>query len=79
MCPECGNPRVVITPYDYGRYSQTGYSDAGERFACDACGAAGDADDLDGAESSRPSRTAPGERRCQSVPALAIVLPVPNF
>lgn len=39
MCPECGSLRVAITPYDYGRCSQTGYHDAGERFRCRDCGA----------------------------------------
>jgi hypothetical protein len=46
MCPECGSSHVRVTPYDYGVNQDTGYHDAGERFACLDCGAAGDADDL---------------------------------
>jgi hypothetical protein len=58
MCPKCGSDDIVARPYDYGRCSQTGYVDAGERFTCRDCGASGDADDLDGAESSRTDNPA---------------------
>ena len=45
MCPECGG-RVLIQPYDFGRCSETGYHDAGERFRCTVCGDQGEADEL---------------------------------
>jgi rubredoxin len=46
MCPECGSSKVRVEPYDYGVCRETGYQDAGERYACQDCGATGDADDL---------------------------------
>jgi hypothetical protein len=46
MCPECGSENVRAVPYDYGVCRETGYHDAGERYACRDCGAFGDADDL---------------------------------
>jgi hypothetical protein len=46
MCPECGSDNIRVEPYDYGVCRETGYHDAGERYACQYCGATGDADDL---------------------------------
>jgi len=46
MCPECGSDNIRIEPYDFGRCSETGYHDAGERYRCLECGASGDAEDL---------------------------------
>ena len=46
MCPECGSDDIRIEPYDFGRCSETGYHDAGERYQCLGCGASGDAGDL---------------------------------
>ena len=46
MCPECGSDDIRIEPYDFGRCSETGYHDAGERYRCLECGASGDAEDL---------------------------------
>lgn len=45
-CPTCRSEDVAVQPYDFGRCSQTGYHDAGERFRCHACGAMGDSDEL---------------------------------
>lgn len=45
MCPQCGG-RVLIEPYDFGRCTETGYQDAGERFHCTECGAQGEADEI---------------------------------
>ena len=52
MCPECGSDNVRIEPYDFGRCSETGYHDAGERYRCLECGASGDAEDLLAADES---------------------------
>ena len=46
MCPECGSDNIRIEPYDFGRCSETGYHDAGERYRCLECGSSGDAEDL---------------------------------
>ena len=46
MCPECGSDNITIEPYDFGICRETGYHDAGERYACHACGACGDAEDF---------------------------------
>jgi hypothetical protein len=46
MCPECGSDNITIEPYDFGICLETGYHDAGERYACHVCGARGDAGDL---------------------------------
>lgn len=47
MCPQCGGDNVRIAPYDFGRCSETGYHDAGERFHCHDCGAEGDVDEIE--------------------------------
>jgi rubredoxin len=46
MCPECGGGNIRFEPYDFGVCRETGYQDAGERYACRDCGATGDAADL---------------------------------
>lgn len=37
-CPECGSFDIRVEPFDFGRDSETGYSDSGERHICRACG-----------------------------------------
>lgn len=37
-CPECGSFDIRVEPFDFGRDSETGYSDSGERHICCACG-----------------------------------------
>lgn len=45
-CPDCGSDKhLSFHDYDYGRDSETGYSDSGERYHCHKCGSKGDADD----------------------------------
>lgn len=44
-CPDCGSGKVSFHPYDFGKESQTGYHDAGERYTCGKCGSKGDAED----------------------------------
>jgi hypothetical protein len=46
MCSKCGSDNIRVYEYDFGRCSQTGYHDAGERFACRDCGLDGDVDEL---------------------------------
>ena len=46
MCPQCGSNEVSIHAYDFSTCPETGYRDAGERFACRACGAKGDVNEL---------------------------------
>lgn len=46
MCPDCGSDNITLEPYDHGVCRETGYHDAGERYACRDCGVRGDADDL---------------------------------
>lgn len=55
MCPGCGSDNVSVVEYDFGRCSETGYHDAGERFTCRGCGADGDLDELVIDENLRPS------------------------
>ena len=45
MCPECSSNNITVEPYNYGICRETGYHDAGERYACHDCGGSGDADD----------------------------------
>jgi hypothetical protein len=47
-CPDCGAPvkHLSFYPYDFGRDSQTGYSDSGEGYHCRKCGSKGDAADV---------------------------------
>ncbi len=37
-CPECGSSDIRVEAFDFGRSSETGYSDSGERHICRACG-----------------------------------------
>ena len=46
MCPDCGSHNVRVVPYDFGRCTETGYYDAGERYECLECGSRGDSDEL---------------------------------
>jgi len=47
-CPQCGGSDLAVEAYDFGRCSQTGYYDAGERWRCRTCGASGDVEEIDG-------------------------------
>lgn len=46
MCPECGSDNVRIAHFDFGRCTETGYHDAGDRYQCFECGAYGYESDL---------------------------------
>lgn len=45
-CPACGSYQIEFSSYDFGRSSETGYSDAGELYHCKSCGSTGDARDV---------------------------------
>lgn len=44
-CPECQSTEIVCVLYAVAE-AETGYREAGERFACRACGASGDASEV---------------------------------
>lgn len=48
MCPQCGSRDLACEVYDFGRCSETGYRDSGERWRCRTCGAVGDAEEIEG-------------------------------
>jgi hypothetical protein len=65
-CPDCGAhvKHLSIRPYDFGRDSDTGYHDAGERYHCSKCGGSGDASDVqEAATLAKPKRKISDARR----------------
>lgn len=45
-CPECAGTDLRGVRYDFGTDPETGYREAGERFACRTCGATGDVSEV---------------------------------
>ncbi len=58
-CPDCGDILEART-FDYGRCSQTGYSDSGEYLYCDTCRKS--VDEGDALDETNPAQAVEAER-----------------
>jgi hypothetical protein len=50
MCPDYGSLNLACEPFDFGRATETGYRDSGERLRCLDCGATGLVEEADASQ-----------------------------